>query len=124
MPKMLLQPLVENSVIHGISRAIEGGTVRVEASRDEAGHVQIHIWNNGMPIASDRQMWLRKLLQEKTKPMELNEQHASIGLLNVKTRIQLQYGDQYGIDFDSTEELGTRFTITLKPDFSQGESDS
>ncbi|REE87485.1 two-component system sensor histidine kinase YesM [Paenibacillus taihuensis] len=120
IPKLLFQPLVENSILHGISRCVEGGSVRVEATKDERGCVQIHIWNNGEPIGDDRQHWLRALLQKEAINGEPPEERSSIGLLNVQTRIRLLYGDDFGIAFHSNEEYGTSFTITIKPSLHQG----
>jgi two-component system sensor histidine kinase YesM len=123
IPKMLFQPLVENSVLHGISHSVGGGTVRVESTRDSRGDVQVRVWNNGTPIDAERQVWLRKMLLAKTKNGEPYEERSSIGLLNVKARIQLLYGEDYGIEFESCEELGTTFTLTIRPSLPQGGND-
>jgi two-component system sensor histidine kinase YesM len=123
IPKLLFQPLVENSILHGVSLSREGGTVRVEIIRDDEDNVQIRIWNNGVPIDPERQKWLRNMLQEKVKNGEPYAERSSIGLLNVNTRIKLLYGDHYGLDFESSEELGTVFTLTIMPTLPQGGKD-
>lgn len=119
IPKLLFQPLVENSILHGISRNIEGGTIRVEATRC-GEDVQIRVWNNGAPIEEEKQAWIRKRLHSSAKNGEVNAGEASVGLLNVHTRIQLVYGESYGMVFDSSAERGTAFTLTIKPNLPSG----
>lgn len=121
IPKLLFQPLVENSVLHGISRSLTGGNIRVEAVRDGPGRVQITVWNNGVPIDGDRQAWLAELLARRRGRME--EEPASIGLQNVHSRARLLYGADCGISFYSSEESGTAFTITILSSMPSGGGD-
>ncbi|MFR9708099.1 sensor histidine kinase [Paenibacillus sp. MB22_1] len=114
VPKLLFQPLVENSVNHGISPSIEGGTVRVEAERIDDDSLQVRIWNNGTIMNEERQRWLHHLLHDGSIDDEGKSSHSSIGLRNVKARIRMLYGSPYGLSFSSDEEYGTTFTITIK----------
>lgn len=114
IPKMLLQPIVENSILHGVSRSRDAGIVRIEATIEDGNNVQIRIWNNGMPMEPERQEWLRGRLAGTAKNGESIENRSSIGLLNVQDRIRLLYGDGCGITFDSNGEYGTTFYLTIK----------
>ncbi|MBM7565096.1 cache domain-containing sensor histidine kinase [Paenibacillus sacheonensis] len=114
IPKMLLQPIVENSILHGVSRSRHSGIVRIEATMEDGDSVQVKIWNNGMPIDSERQEWLRARLAGTPKNGESVENRSSIGLLNVQARIRLLYGDDCGVSFESSSEYGTTFTLTLR----------
>ncbi|MBO2942378.1 sensor histidine kinase [Paenibacillus sp. F411] len=116
IPKLLFQPLVENSVNHGISRSLEGGIVRLEAISGEEDEVQVKIWNNGLPIDAERQEWLSGLLQDASQEDGGAPRGASssIGLSNVQSRIQMLYGRQCGITFSSDAEYGTTFTLRIK----------
>nr|WP_247741225.1 histidine kinase [Cohnella sp. LGH] len=114
IPKLLFQPLVENSVNHGISHSIDGGIVRIEAISLSQDELQVKIWNNGLVIDEERQQWLRALLQLEDAPAGLEHQQASIGLHNVQSRIRMLYGSECGITFSSDEQYGTTFSITIK----------
>ncbi|WP_420872050.1 sensor histidine kinase [Cohnella rhizosphaerae] len=111
---MLLQPIVENSILHGVSRSRQSGIVRIEATREDGDRVQVKIWNNGMPIDSERQEWLLARLAGTPKNGATVENRSSIGLLNVQSRIRLLYGDDCGVSFESTSAYGTTFTLTLR----------
>lgn len=119
IPKLLFQPLVENSVNHGISRSVEGGMVRVEVITNDAGDIEVSVWNNGCPIEPDRQIWLNELLTS-----DLQNEHKlerdSIGLINVQTRIRLMYGNSYGITFHSNADIGTAFKIQIAQTLPEG----
>ncbi|MHA6483308.1 sensor histidine kinase [Paenibacillus sp. strain BS8-2] len=116
IPKLLFQPLVENSVNHGISHSVEGGIVRIEAIRHHDDELQVKIWNNGLVIEEERQQWMYSLLQDEDAAagLETKQASASIGLRNVQSRIRMLYGPECGITFSSDAEYGTTFTITIK----------
>jgi two-component system sensor histidine kinase YesM len=121
IPKLLFQPLVENSILHGISRSVEGGTIRIEATRSESGdRIRVRVWNNGAPIDGERQIWIRRMLRSSARNGENYAERTSVGLLNVHSRIRMVYGGSCGIDFDSSAERGTEFTLTIKPTLPAG----
>ncbi|THF75011.1 cache domain-containing sensor histidine kinase [Cohnella fermenti] len=122
IPKLLIQPLVENCIQHGIRPSLSGGTVRVEATMNEAGGIQIQVWNNGCPIDPERQEWLSGLLQAGYKSgLEAGASgegasglpRESIGLRNVQSRVRMVYGTGAGLAFESNPATGTTFTLTL-----------
>lgn len=113
IPKLLFQPLVENSIIHGIGPSVEGGVVRIEATDAGDGRVEVKVWNNGCPIQPERQLWLNKLLSNAQRSGELYLEQSSVGLLNVHSRIRMVYGSPCGLSFESGGERGTAFTVTI-----------
>ncbi|CAM4217982.1 two-component system sensor histidine kinase YesM [Paenibacillus endophyticus] len=113
IPKLLFQPLVENSILHGIGPSVEGGVVRIEATAADNGRVEVSVWNNGCPIMQVKQAWLSKRLSSHVRSGELYLEESSIGLLNVQSRIRMLYGDACGLRFMSSEERGTTFTVTI-----------
>ncbi|MBW7457979.1 sensor histidine kinase [Paenibacillus sepulcri] len=123
IPKLLFQPLVENGVLHGISRTIEGGTIRVEVARDDMEDIQIKVWNTGEPIEPERQEWLRQLLAPGASGNDPYLERSSIGLLNVQNRLRLVYGDTYGILFESSRMRGTSFFLTIRSTLPVGGSE-
>ena len=103
----ILQPIVENAVLHGL----EGISCRGELSIDidiRQDTLIIRILDNGEGIDS-----------EKLKTLQFQLQHPevssgkSIGLTNINQRIHLKYGEQYGVHIDSQKGLGTTVTVSL-----------
>ncbi|MGO1820397.1 MAG: LytS/YhcK type 5TM receptor domain-containing protein [Senegalia sp. (in: firmicutes)] len=102
IPPLLIQPIVENSIKHGIMNSIEGGNVSISAyNKNEM--IEIVVEDNGEGMNDEK---IKSILDEKN-------QKDSIGLLNVHKRIQLVYGDEYGINIKSQKNIGTKVTILL-----------
>lgn len=97
VPSMFLQPLVENSIKHGISPKLDGGTIRIRA-RHGSGRLQLVIEDDGVGIAEER---LGDVFQQ------------GIGVSNINERLKVLYGEQYRMDVDSKPGAGTRFEIEM-----------
>ncbi len=112
--KMLLQPIVENAVFHGLERKIDNGTVRIHVHKISRNQVQYVIQDNGNGIEE-------KQLQELTERLRLfeNEGQAAkdakqgIGISNIYWRIKLLYGDEADMLIESKTGLGTTVKITF-----------
>lgn len=105
--KFMLQPIVENAIFHGIEPKEGQGTILLRLGQAE-DHLVFEVEDNGIGIS---EMQLADLLTETN---EHSNKHRGIGLSNVNERIQLSYGKAYGIQIDSSQELGfTRVTITI-----------
>ena len=91
VPSMILQPLVENSIKHGLSRKVGEGRITIRAAR-RAGHVVIEVLDNGVGITNDR--------------MESTADHG-IGLRNVNERLKVVYGANCQLRLQSGAEQGT-----------------
>ena len=103
MPKMILQPLIENAVGHGLAKRFSGGKVRVTVRR-EGEDVQVTVWDNGEGIAAADLEELRLRLE---RGMDTEGRDGSIGLHNVHTRIRKTFGGDYGVTIDSRDGEGT-----------------
>ena len=90
IPCLLLQPLVENAVMHGLRNKDEGAMLVISARRRGAGFV-VTVFDNGVGIAPERLLHIG----EKTGRDD------SVGLRNVKQRCRLLYGEQYGLRIKS-----------------------
>ena len=101
---LLLQPLVENSIIHGIVSATEDIFVKVAIFEYEKNLV-VKVSDNGAGISQS------KLEELKTELDEYQNISNGIGLHNVNKRIKLYYGDKYGINMQSELGIGTIVTI-------------
>jgi len=97
VPSMLLQPIIENSIKHGIAPRLEGGEIHLR-SRLQNGHLSIEIDDNGMGIPPGRLVDIYG---------------GGIGISNVHERLRLLYGDQFKMDIRSQEGEGTQIRIEI-----------
>ncbi|WP_248927592.1 sensor histidine kinase [Paenibacillus hamazuiensis] len=130
IPKMTLQPLIENAVIHGLSKQEKPGIICVDMEIGEQD-MSIRIRDNGIGIPAPKLQELQTVLDKVT---QLEMQHfeeeershrvpepfhprgtekAGIGLTNVHRRLVLKFGRLYGLHIDSEPDRGTTVTIRL-----------
>ena len=108
---LLLQPLVENSVVHGMN-GIKQGLIHISIQMDPEEHLRIEIWDNGVGIEEDVLQRLNDP-QTETKIPEQSGIDSGIALYNIRQRIRLYYGTPYGICIDSIPGHGTTVTLLL-----------
>lgn len=112
VPKLLLQPFVENAIKHGLRGRPEGGTILLEVTRLE-DTLQIAVLNDGSPIPPDRLAHIRSFLDHAAVGEQDPEGVVSVGMKNTYDRIKLNCGRQYGFTIDSGESMGVIVTIRL-----------
>ncbi|MBW4084328.1 sensor histidine kinase [Paenibacillus sp. S150] len=101
--KFTLQPLVENSIIHGSKLPLH---IRIEAERTDQ-YILIHIRDNGQGISQETMQAIsEQLLQDHVKT-------SGIGLLNVDRRIKIHFGQECGILLSRPEEGGLQVTVRI-----------
>lgn len=110
IPKLIIQPLVENAVKHGIENKKEKGTIHIYIQMYEEKN-QIVVCDNGIGIKPGNLERIRTQLSHH-KDIHSNEDH-SIGIKNVHDRVVLQYGQPYGLILDSIEGKGTVVKIDI-----------
>lgn len=111
--KLILQPLVENALYHGLNYCTSGDAITISARREE-GLLHITVADNGVGIAPDALAALRDSLEEESAITEIGKRTGqSIGLRNIHSRIRLYYGEIYGLAIESREGGGTAITITI-----------
>ncbi|WP_431090113.1 cache domain-containing sensor histidine kinase [Paenibacillus sp. 8b26] len=115
--KLMLQPVVENAIYHGIKARRGPGTIGVEA-RIEGNKLLLTVRDDGAGMTVERLRELRGLLEAPLEAMEGQQKPSvtsangrSYGMLNVQARIRLSFGEEYGIVLDSEEGAGTCVTI-------------
>jgi two-component system, LytTR family, sensor kinase len=101
VPSMLLQPLVENSIKHGLSSKIEGGSIYLRSQISDE-HVTIEVEDDGVGMAS---------VQLLERPAGLGE--GGIGMANVAERLKVLYGDTARMTIDSRNGTGTLVRLRL-----------
>lgn len=107
--KLILQPLVENCLMHAIKKSGDGGHVSILAF-PKGEDVVIEVQDNGRGIPLQRLNELRAMLNRKPRG---DGYDGGIGLVNVQLRIRLNYGPEYGLTVDSEPGLGTTVRITI-----------
>lgn len=107
IPKFVLQPIVENAFLYGVSEKEENTIITITAWQ-EAEDLFLRISDNGEGLEEEKLTELRDSLHET---QETNH----IGISNVHQRIQLLYGPSYGLEIDSIKELG--FSVTMRLPF-------
>lgn len=109
MLKLILQPLIENSLIYsGINSQLSSMSLEIKGSM-EAGAVSISVLDNGAGIEPNELERLRDELKT-TEPLKSN---SSIGLRNINDRIRIIFGNEYGLDISSQRDVCTKVTVKL-----------
>ncbi len=114
LPKLTLQPVVENSIYHGIERKIGEGHLIIKISVTDSRLI-IKVSDDGLGMEAERV----KMLNEKLKSLSLDDvnpdidRKGGIAIQNVNNRIKLLFGEEYGIHVYSQVEAGTDVEISL-----------
>jgi two-component system sensor histidine kinase YesM len=107
IPALIIQPLVENAVIHGLEHMEDQGmvTVKTELIGDR---LHIEVADNGVGISEEKKLEI----EQSFRDTEDEEEHR-IGMRNVHQRLVLMYGEAYGLAIDSKAGAGTRIHFTI-----------
>ena len=105
--KFLIQPLVENSIIHGIEPMEGQGLIKVKSCIYN-GNLVVTVTDNGAGMSEDEKKDIFKMDKQSSK-----SRFSGIGLPNVEERIKLYFGEQYGISIESIPYLFTTLELTL-----------
>lgn len=95
VPSLILQPMVENAVKHGIAQRVQGGEIRIAASRTD-GRLTLRVYNDGPAL-----------------PAGWEQSPSGIGILNVRTRLRNLYGDACEMSMRNQRPGGVEASISL-----------
>ena len=119
VPKIILQPLIENAIYHGVRNSVDPGTIRVTAQRVPQG-VRISVSDNGSgmhPAKAAELLSESHSISHQTRETgtarEKSSRGSGVGLKNVHDRLRLHYGPEYGLTVESELDEGTTVTIQL-----------
>ncbi len=104
--KLILQPLLENAIYYGMEYMYGDGEINVKGEKRE-GDIYMSVEDNGPGMTKEIQ---GDLLKEGRK---IPTKGSGVGLLNVHKRIQLRYGEEYGLTIESQPDEGTKVTIHI-----------
>lgn len=102
--KLFLQPIVENSIIHGVRTAVSG--VIIVSTKVMGDNIQFIVSDNGVGMNEEKLSYLRSLART-------GSEDKGYGLSNVIRRINLFFGSDYGLDIESTLGIGTTTVIKI-----------
>ena len=111
--KLILQPLVENALYHGLNYCTTGDQITIIGTVDES-YLYLTVSDNGVGMSPEDLSQLQNKMMESSSFTELGHRtKQSIGLKNIHTRIELYYGKGYGLTISSRKNEGTSIQITL-----------
>ncbi|PYG88718.1 sensor histidine kinase YesM [Ruminiclostridium sufflavum DSM 19573] len=111
IPKMILQPIIENSVFHGLEKIDGYGTINIKAVRF-GDTLKLYILDNGIGIPYEKLADIKKSLEDNQINMKTNDV-LNIGLTNINNKIKLYEGNEYGLEIES-KDRNTTVIFTLK----------
>lgn len=104
--RLLLQPIVENAITHGMNQIRAGGLISITGSYD-GSNIVLEVSDNGKGMSKQEEQLLNDYINGKNTAL------SSIGLKNVNKRIKLYFGEAYGLHIRSEQGRGTSVVITL-----------
>ena len=111
MLKLIIQPVVENSIFHGLEQKLDNGLVTVHARVDENDMLEVEVKDDGCGMEQEQVDQL--LYQIKRQSLHRSSQKDSIGLANICHRLGLFYGDKADFTIESSPGKGTRVIIKI-----------
>jgi two-component system, LytTR family, sensor kinase len=105
VPGMLLQPLIENSIKHGLEPRIGGGTVTIRSKITAEGQLMVEVEDDGVGMAPDH--------EEASPTSGLVRPGTGIGVRNVRERMEVLYGKLAAVEINSRPGRGTKVTMLM-----------
>jgi len=112
VPKLLLQPIVENALIHGLTKKIGGGTLVIKGFKSQ-NILHFEFIDNGVGIPQEHLYELNKAIEDTLMPSEMEDNKRSIGIINIKQRLKLCYSGNYSFSVERTQDGGTRVIVEI-----------
>jgi two-component system sensor histidine kinase YesM len=109
VPKLILQPLIENAIYHGIKTKRGEGHLFIRTTELEGNFMELSVEDDGSGIAAEKVEELNRMLNEPFKA----EENQSFGLFYIKERLRIRYGSRFLVQVESSKDVGTKVTIRL-----------
>ncbi|MCD9024997.1 sensor histidine kinase [Cohnella silvisoli] len=118
--KMILQPIVENAIFHGLEPKTSKGMLTISGKVDDEANLVLQIADDGIGVEGGILEGIqRRLLEKPSAISRLSNDlpdNDGLGILNVNNRLRLAYGLEYGLKFESEAGKGTCITLTMPSD--------
>lgn len=113
VPNLIIQPIVENAIVHGLEKKEDGGVVQIRAYVTQ-NRLVIAVEDSGVGVALEKLDAINAMLLED-QPVKLQDKKggAGIALSNINQRIKLRFGPGYGVNIMSTQGISTTVEIIL-----------
>jgi len=108
IPKMILQPIVENAIVHGLELKTSGGLLTISAEETANRCLKVTVEDNGPGMSPGRREEIQYQLDHM---IECDE--SRVGLINVHKRLRLHFGEPFGLSISSDKDSGTGVFILL-----------
>lgn len=109
VPKLILQPIVENAMIHGLEDKLEGGEISLKIAKENHS-IQIEVSDNGLGMTEEELARCLENLEGKGRS-EMGK--VSVGMRNVEKRLRLYSGYELGLTIESKKGEGTKVLLSL-----------
>lgn len=109
IPKLTLQPLVENSIVHGLEVRAGKGKISIRIQETDRT-VLVYVEDDGVGIEESRLDTINKILRQNENEPQ-NKPDIGIALYNINARMKLLYGPEYGLHIYSTQNVGTTVEV-------------
>ncbi|UOW68507.1 sensor histidine kinase [Paraclostridium bifermentans] len=106
VPKFILQPVIENSINHGMAKDRNDNFISIKANIVKED-IELIVEDNGIGISSEKMNVIEENLNQNL------QKKSSIGLMNINSRLKIRFGDKYGIYINSEENRGTIVKIKI-----------
>ncbi len=112
LPALTIQPIVENALVHGCEPKRGGAQITVTLE-ETADALLLCVQDNGLGMEEEKERHLQEALAQSTFDPE--KQEGGVGLVNIARRVQLRFGPEYGLRFETKRGQGTCVTLRLPP---------
>ncbi|GMQ56297.1 two-component system sensor histidine kinase YesM [Vallitalea sediminicola] len=113
VPKFILQPIVENAIVHGLEKKIGKGIIIV-SSKCDAYDMILEVYDDGVGIDKCK---IKNILRNEDFDIDSDKKHTKVGINSVNKRIKILYGDEYGVQIQSDTNRGTKISVRLPLNF-------
>ncbi|WP_409341715.1 sensor histidine kinase [Paenibacillus sp. MBLB4367] len=111
--KMILQPILENAITHGLENRMVKGNLLLQGQMLPDGNIEIRIKDDGLGISAEKLASIRTELAAGDEFMDRIKNSEHLGVVNVHNRLRTVYGEAFGLSIQSVPEAGTEVIILL-----------
>ncbi len=110
IPKLILQPLVENAIYHGIKTKRGEGHLTIMTKAANQDCMELSVEDDGSGMTQEKVDELNRMLNE---PLSIGVSHQSFGIFYIKERLRIRYGNHFQVRVESTKDTSTKVTIII-----------